>query len=67
MNRSRFYIIVVQDKKDNFNKVSQEAYHEYENAKRFILSRYDRPEERSRFFFESEEYKYLITDVQVAD
>lgn len=67
MKQSRFYIVITQDKANNFNKVSQEAYREYENARRFILSRSDHPEERTRFYFESSSCKYTITDVQIAD
>lgn len=64
---SRFYIVITQDKANNFNKVSQEAYHEYENARRFIIGRSDHPEERTKFYFESASCKYTITDVQIAD
>ena len=63
MKTTRFYVIVVEHIKSQTAKVSQEAYFDYEEAKSFIESRSDKPEQVSPFKFESAEYRYTINDV----
>lgn len=63
MKTKRFYVITVQNKKDLTARVSQEAYFDYEGAKRFIESRSDKPKQIIPFKFESALNIYLIHEV----
>lgn len=61
MKSTRLYVVGVET--NGKMKVSQEAYFGYEQAKNFIQSRSDKPQQVSSFLFESKENKYYIFDV----
>ena len=63
----RIYIIAVQFKDSQAEHISQNAYHNLENAQQFIESRSDKPERISPMRYESEDTIYKIYDVLTVD
>lgn len=59
----RIYVVMVESKKYKTTRISQNAYFDYNEAKDFVLSRSDNPKMTNRFLLESDENKYIITDV----
>ena len=63
----RAYIITVQSTKDMSVSISQEGYNEFEQAKRFVNSRSDKPEAMSEYRYVSDDYIYLIVEVRIIE
>ena len=63
----RAYIITVQSTKDMSVSISQEGYNEFEQAKRFVNSRSDKPKAMSEYRYVSDDYIYLIVEVRIIE
>lgn len=63
----RAYIITVQSTKDMSLSISQEGYKEFEQAKRFVNSRSDKPEAKSEYRYISDDYIYSILEVRIIE
>ncbi len=63
----RAYIITVQSAKDMSVSISQEGYKEFEQAKRFVNSRSDKPEAKSEYRYVSDDYIYSIIEVKIVE
>lgn len=61
MKRTRVYVVGVET--NGKMRISQEAYFDHAQAKKFIKSRRDNPQMVNPFLFESEDNKYYIFDV----
>lgn len=59
----KLYVIVAEHIKSHEIKVSQKAYFDYKEARNFIESRSDKPKQVSLLKFQSDKYRYIITDV----
>ncbi len=63
----RAYIITIQSTKDMSVSISQEGYKEFEQAKRFVNSRSDKPEAKSEYRYISDDYIYSILEVRIIE
>ena len=62
-NRKRVYVIEVIT--NGVHKISQEAYWDYDDAKKFIEKRSDNPNMVNPFLFKSENHEYYIHDMLI--
>ncbi len=60
---NRIYALIIESGGQRY--ISQEAYRDYETARKFILERRDKPEQISEYKFMSTEYTYYITDLKL--
>lgn len=63
----RAYIIIVQSTKDMSLSISQEGYKEFEQAKKFVNSRSDKPKAKSEYIYVSDNYIYSIIEVKIVE
>jgi len=61
------YAIEVVDRLSGFGSVSTEAYNYLAEAQQFILSRSDKPVQKSNFIFESKSLQYRIIILQLKE